>query len=94
MPAEQFRIRVVSYVDDLEELRKQVNEPCVRALFTRLLFILARCSRLLVQDGPGGGNGAGNGAGGAAGSQLSSSHIGVQTVDRPWGVSDAPCLHA
>jgi hypothetical protein len=91
MPAEQFRVRVVSYVDDLEELRKQVQEARVRALFTRLLFILARCSRLLVSDGPGGGAGAGsNGAG--AGSQLSSSLIGAQTVDRLFGVSGS-CLH-
>ncbi len=68
----------MSYVDDLEELRKQCEDVRVRPLFARLLFILARCSRLLVSDG---GGAAGAGGAGGSGGVLGSS-VGSQTVDR------------
>ncbi|KAK2079205.1 hypothetical protein QBZ16_002896 [Prototheca wickerhamii] len=49
---ELFRASIQATVDELGELRSRVTDPGERALATRLLFILTRCSRLvLTEDG-------------------------------------------
>lgn len=47
---EDFRLTVTDIVDGLEEERSACQSRTIKALYTRLLFILARCSRLLITE--------------------------------------------
>ncbi|GAX76983.1 hypothetical protein CEUSTIGMA_g4430.t1 [Chlamydomonas eustigma] len=47
---EDFRLSITDIIECIEEDRAQVSDRIVRALYTRLLFILTRCSRLLITE--------------------------------------------
>eukprot|EP00798_Chlamydomonas_sp_ICE-L_P030769 gene30769-35808_t len=47
---EDFKLTVTDIVDSIEEDRSEIDDSQVKALFTRLLFILSRCSRLLITE--------------------------------------------
>lgn len=49
-PVEVFKDSVPAIVDELEDLRRSCGTRVLKALATRLLFILTRCSRLLVRE--------------------------------------------
>ncbi|KAF5841272.1 hypothetical protein DUNSADRAFT_13726, partial [Dunaliella salina] len=47
---EDFKLAVTEIVDILEEDRSLIKHRGIRALYTKLLFILTRCSRLLITE--------------------------------------------
>lgn len=47
---EEFRSNIADFVDDLEEERQRCTHPRAKILFSRLLFILTRCSRVLITE--------------------------------------------
>lgn len=49
-PIHTFKDSITSEVDRLEEMRKGCSFPELKHWYTRLLFILTRCSRLLIQE--------------------------------------------
>lgn len=48
--ASEMRQTVMARVDYLEDQRRSCSSTAAKALFSRLLFVLSRCSRLLVTD--------------------------------------------
>eukprot|EP00887_Chlorella_sp_A99_P007617 scaffold20.g7617.t1 len=58
---ESFRGSIQAIVDQLEELRRGCASRSHKALATRLLFILTRCSRLVLSEDGAGGYGSGGG---------------------------------
>ncbi|GFR52786.1 hypothetical protein Agub_g15403 [Astrephomene gubernaculifera] len=49
-PVEDFKLTITDIVDNIEEERSSCQQRTIRALYTRLLFILTRCSRLLITE--------------------------------------------
>ncbi|KAG2436135.1 hypothetical protein HYH02_011643 [Chlamydomonas schloesseri] len=49
-PIEDFKLTITDIVDNIEEERSACQQRTIRALYTRLLFILTRCSRLLITE--------------------------------------------
>ncbi|GIL83200.1 hypothetical protein Vretimale_11287 [Volvox reticuliferus] len=49
-PVEDFKLTITDIVDNIEEERSACQQRTIRALYTRLLFILTRCSRLLITE--------------------------------------------
>ena len=47
---EDFKLTITDIVDMVEEDRASVEDRAVKGLYTKLLFILTRCSRLLVTE--------------------------------------------
>eukprot|EP00195_Chlamydomonas_chlamydogama_P007612 CAMPEP_0202908714 /NCGR_PEP_ID=MMETSP1392-20130828/46994_1 /ASSEMBLY_ACC=CAM_ASM_000868 /TAXON_ID=225041 /ORGANISM="Chlamydomonas chlamydogama, Strain SAG 11-48b" /LENGTH=271 /DNA_ID=CAMNT_0049598179 /DNA_START=106 /DNA_END=917 /DNA_ORIENTATION=- len=47
---DDFKLTVTDIVDSIEEDRSMCDNRQVKALYTRLLFILTRCSRLLITE--------------------------------------------
>ncbi|GAB4819084.1 hypothetical protein N2152v2_006130 [Parachlorella kessleri] len=62
-----FRETIISHVDNLEDLRRSCTVRGHKALATRLLFILTRCSRLVMTEEAAPGGSTGGGAGGSGG---------------------------
>lgn len=62
-PAADFRRSVAGVVTALEKRRRSCPPGAVKALFSRVLFMMARCNRLLVTE-PAHGGGGGRGGGG------------------------------
>ena len=53
-----FRTSIQEVVDELGEVRRKCALPGHKALVTRLLFILTRCSRLVLSGAPPAGDGS------------------------------------
>ncbi|GIL52826.1 hypothetical protein Vafri_8590 [Volvox africanus] len=49
-PVEDFKLTITDIVDNIEDERSACQHRTIRALYTRLLFILTRCSRLLITE--------------------------------------------
>ncbi|KAG2490698.1 hypothetical protein HYH03_010859 [Edaphochlamys debaryana] len=49
-PIEDFKLTITDIVDNIEDERSACQQRTIRALYTRLLFILTRCSRLLITE--------------------------------------------
>lgn len=47
---EDFKINLTDIVDCVEEDRSQIEDASIKALYTRLIFVLSRCSRLLITE--------------------------------------------
>ena len=47
---EDFKINLTDIVDCVEEDRSQIDDASIKSLYTRLIFVLSRCSRLLITE--------------------------------------------